>query len=309
MVPSADGILALDKPAGISSARALDRVKRALRVRKAGHAGTLDPFAVGLLICCVGSATRLARFFLHGDKRYEAVLRLGVDTDTQDATGTVVARHPVPDLPAAALEALFGRFEGEILQAPPAYSALKHDGVPLYRLARAGRPVQKPPRPVRIHRLRIRSVRLPEIRFEVACSGGTYVRTLCADIGREMGCGGHLQWLRRTFAGGFDIAESVPLEALEASDAPETFLVRPADALRGMSEIRVEAAAEDRIRHGQPLSRRREEARGYSWPVPPGGGGEGRYLKAVAGRGRLLAVVRETPGDETFSYCCVFPDA
>lgn len=305
---ASSGVLVLDKPEGLSSAKALERVKRILGARKAGHAGTLDPFATGVLICCMGQATRLSRFFLHGTKHYEAVLHLGVETDTQDPTGTVTATAPVPEIDDTALVRILDRFVGEVEQSPPVFSALKHEGVPLYRLARAGRPVQKPPRNVRIHGLRLLASELPDVRFEVSCSGGTYIRTLCADIGRDIGCGGHLKWLRRTRCSGFDIGESVTLETLSASGEAKTFLLTRSEALRGMPALRVDAQTAERVKAGKSLSV------GSLGPMP--GSGEdmrhsqkdGRLYKVIAPNGRLLAVVREHGRDTQLEYCCVFPD-
>ncbi len=199
------GIFVIDKPENISSAAVVARLKKILGVRKAGHAGTLDPFATGVLVCCVNQATKLARFFLHSNKKYTAVLKLGVETDTQDLTGTVISRCEDINFDEKKIKSVFEKFKGAIEQVPPVYSALKHEGVPLYKLARQGKPVQKPPRPVFISCLNIIEINLPEISFEVSCSGGTYIRTLCADIGAELGCGGHLKELRRTESSGFPL--------------------------------------------------------------------------------------------------------
>ena len=182
-----DGILVVDKPAGISSAGVVARIKSVLKVRKAGHAGTLDPFATGVMICCINRATKLSRFFLHSRKRYEALLRLGRETDTQDSTGTVTAEADPGGIEVTELHAVFDRFKGRQKQSPPAYSALKHKGVPLYKLARRGAAVQKPPREIMVSELSIQETALPNVRFTVTCSAGTYVRTLAADIGRALG--------------------------------------------------------------------------------------------------------------------------
>ena len=194
------GILVVHKPEGISSAGVVSLVKRRLRADKVGHCGTLDPFASGVLVCCINQATRISRFFLHEDKSYEAVLRLGVETDTQDVTGKTVATAPVTVTEEAIRSACSGMV-GRMWQQPPAYSALKHEGVPLYRLARSGRPMQKPAREIVIHHLEVLAVDLPDVRFAVTCSGGTYVRTLAADLGRLLGCGAHLRRLVRTASG------------------------------------------------------------------------------------------------------------
>ena len=209
-----NGIVVVDKPEGLSSAGVVARVKGIFGARKVGHTGTLDPFATGVLICCLNRATRLSRFFLKGDKAYEAELILGRVTDTQDATGVVIEQHPVDRLTVDQIRETAERFVGAITQVPPVYSALKHQGTPLYKLARRGEAVEKPARPIRVHRLDILEVNLPAVRFSVSCSSGTYVRTLCADIGRELGCGGHLRRLRRTASCGFPIDVAVSLETL-----------------------------------------------------------------------------------------------
>jgi tRNA pseudouridine55 synthase len=211
------GVLVLDKPEGISSAKVVAIVKKALGAGKAGHAGTLDPLATGVLVCCVNDATRLARFLMQGQKAYEAVLRLGQQTDSLDATGHVLETAPdaaVAQITATQIDAVARRFVGRIEQQPPVYSALKHKGTPLYRLARKGHPVQKPPRAVHIDDVQILSVDLPRVRFAVTCSPGTYIRTLAADMGAALGCGGHLEALRRTASSGFTLADALPLSAI-----------------------------------------------------------------------------------------------
>lgn len=297
MAPDPEGLLVLDKPEGISSARALARVKGIARAKKAGHTGTLDPFATGVLICCLGRATRLSRFFLESDKRYEGTLRLGVETDTLDLTGTVVAEHPVPDLAPDAVEAAFAAFRGPIRQEPPAFSALKHQGVPLYRLARKGIPVRKPPREVVVRRLDVTAIRSPEIDFRVTCSAGTYVRTLAADIGRALGSGAHLSALRRTGSGALGLDRAVTLERLDA-------LVRDGrlgEALIGMAEVlpmpafRVSPELAERIRRGNPLA---------SADLPGAEADADGRLQVLGPDGRLLAVVRRS-GADGYDYGCV----
>lgn len=301
-----NGILVLDKPAGISSARAVADVKKVLNCAKVGHTGTLDPFATGVLICCLNQATRLARFFLHGDKGYEAVLHLGTATDTQDNTGQVVTQNPVPPLSADDLAAVFARFEGRQMQQPPVYAALKHQGVPLYRLARQGKPVTKAPRPVTISALRIQDVTLPQVRFTVTCSAGTYIRTLCHDIGQMLGCGGHLAQLRRTASSGFAIEEALSLDRLRAVAAAGNWhhlIVPMAEALRGMSVFEAEAGLLEQIAQGRTLS---------PLEMPPaairGGNGEPVTdpIKVVDGTGVLKAVVQRAAIGDSYNYCCVF---
>jgi len=212
-----DGILLLDKPAGMSSNRALQRVRGCYRARKAGHTGSLDPLATGLLPVCLGEATKVSSYLLDGDKVYRTHARLGSVTDTGDADGEVLQRAPLPEgLNAAMVEAVLAGFRGAIEQVPPMYSALKHQGQRLYALARRGVSVERAARPVHIHRLELLGIEADVLELEVACSKGTYVRTLVADIGAALGCGAHVLALRRTGLGPFDIAQAVPLARVEA---------------------------------------------------------------------------------------------
>lgn len=230
------GIIVIDKPAGLTSAKVVTKVKKLLAVHKAGHTGTLDPFATGVMICCTNRATKLAQFFLKGWKTYQAVLYLGVETDTQDETGVVTASSDI-DISPEAIESVVRRFVGKHRQVPPVFSALKHRGVPLYKLARRGQPVVKPPREVQIFEIRVLDIDLPLVHFEVTCSSGTYIRTLCSDIGKAHGCGGHLKALRRTACSGFSIDQAVTLDELAAHAAAgktDALLVDMAKALTGM---------------------------------------------------------------------------
>jgi tRNA pseudouridine55 synthase len=301
-----NGVLAIDKPADQSSAKTVAVVKRLLGVAKVGHCGTLDPFATGVLVCCVNQATRLARFFLRGRKSYTAVLRLGTQTDTQDATGQVVETARVPQLQTDRLAEVFNRFEGDILQQPPVYAALKHQGTPLYKLARTGKPVQKPPRRVTIDRIRITDVRLPDIQFDVICSAGTYVRTLCADIGRRIGCGGHLTSLRRTASSGFSIEDAIPLEVLEALESAEQRrkrLTHMSDALKGIPEVEAKQDLLEHIAHGRPLTSRHVSPKSMDLCSAPA---SDAYLKVVDAGRELRAVIRYIPESSAYDYCCVF---
>jgi tRNA pseudouridine55 synthase len=300
------GVLAIDKPAGKSSAKTVAIVKKLLGADKVGHTGTLDPFATGVLICCVNQATRLAQFFLRGQKSYRAVLRLGEQTDTQDATGNVVAASRVPQIQIDRLVEVFKQFEGPIMQQPPVYAALKHNGTPLYKLARKGTPVRKPPRPVTISSIHITAVHLPDIQFDVLCSAGTYVRSLCADIGQRIGCGGHLLSLCRTASSGFTLAEAMPLKTLETYASPEqrlALLTPMAAALKGMSRYEADQDVLQRIAHGQCLTTEH---------VPPASIDEsasatfGSYLKVVDARQKLRAVIKFSPDRTAYDYCCVF---
>ncbi len=204
-----NGILLVDKPAGITSHDAVDLVRRALGSRKVGHAGTLDPAATGLLVVGVGGATRLLRFLGELPKLYEGTGVLGIETTTLDATGEIVRRAPV-EVTEPALRAAMAAFVGSIEQVPPAYSAVKVAGEPMHRAARAGRAVQASPRRVTVYAFTLRRFRSPAFEFRARCSGGTYVRTLVADVGSALGCGAHLSALRRTAIGPFSVDDADP---------------------------------------------------------------------------------------------------
>jgi tRNA pseudouridine55 synthase len=212
--PLPDGFLPVDKPAGITSFRVVDRLKRRFRIGKLGHGGSLDPAATGLLVLLVNRATKQARFLLGGDKEYEATVRLGLETDTQDITGRVLRRtegvRPDPADVAAALEG----FRGEIAQIPPMVSALKHQGERLYRIARRGEEVERPPRKVTVSSLVLTGLSGDRIDIRVRCSKGTYIRTLAHDLGKVLGCGGCLEKLRRTAVGPFRVEQAHPLSRL-----------------------------------------------------------------------------------------------
>lgn len=249
-----DGVLLLDKPPGISSNTALQEAKRLLVAAKAGHAGTLDPLASGLLPLLFGEATKFARFGLESDKTYLATVRLGVRTATGDAEGEVLERRPVA-VDDAALGLALGRFRGEIEQVPPMYSALKRDGRPLYELARAGQSVEREARRVTIHELALLSRDGEQLRLRVRCSKGTYIRQLAEDLGEALGTGAHLEALRRTGAGDFTLEQAVDLEAFRAMDeARRQACLLPADSLlAALPVLRLPADAAFRFVQGQAV--------------------------------------------------------
>jgi len=219
-----DGILNLYKPAGITSMTAVTRVKRALKLGKAGHAGTLDPAATGVLLVCIGKATKLFDALQAHDKEYVGTVRLGIETDTYDAAGRQLQSRAVPPLTAADLDAALDAFRGEIRQVPPMYSALKRDGRPLYKLAREGQTVEREARTVTVRELELLQTDLPRLRLRVLCTRGTYIRSLAHDLGVALGCGAHLESLERTRSGPYRSADALPLEELEAH--PELALER-----------------------------------------------------------------------------------
>ena len=228
------GWVLLDKPTGLSSAQATARLKRLYQADRAGHAGTLDPLASGLLAVALGAATRWCAYLLDASKTYRFSMRLGQETDSQDAEGLERARPPVPvpDMGRADIEALLKRFTGAIRQQPPMHSAVKVDGQRLYKLARKGETVQRPHREVTIERLELLEIRETEWELEVRCSKGTYVRTLGHDLGQAVGCGAYVSALRRTGLGSFDEAQAATLEQLEAdSEAARLGRLLPSDAV------------------------------------------------------------------------------
>jgi len=231
-----DGVLLLDKPEGLSSNHALQRARRTLDAQKAGHTGTLDPFATGLLICCLGRATKMCGAMLNADKTYLATLAFGEETDSGDLTGHVVACAPegFAGVDEAALRDALRAFEGEIRQIPPMYSALKRDGKPLYEYARAGIELEREPRTVTIYDIALRSFSPMQAEIMVSCSKGTYIRTLAQDIGRALGCGAHLLALRRTQAGPFSLDRAVTLDQLQAMPDPELALLSLNDIPAGL---------------------------------------------------------------------------
>lgn len=227
------GVLLVDKPAGITSHDVVDRVRRKLRMKRVGHAGTLDPAATGLMIVLVGKATKLSQYLMGLDKVYEGIARFGVITDTQDAEGDVVEERPVPAFEPETLKAALESFEGDQYQTPPMYSAKKVNGVPLYKLARKGKEVEREARVIRVKSFEFDSYEAPDLEFTVACTKGTYVRTLVHDLGEKLGCGAHLKELRRTEIGDFEIEDSVELAEFEEMEAGEIrrWLIPPYQAV------------------------------------------------------------------------------
>jgi tRNA pseudouridine55 synthase len=215
MQPDPYGILLVDKPQGPTSHDIVDIIRRKFGIKSVGHCGTLDPMATGLLIIVVGKATKLSERLMGEDKEYEGTLTLGVTTDSQDAEGEKLLEKPVPSLTQDQVKEVFHQFEGDILQIPPMVSAKKIGGVPLYKLARQGKEVERKPRLIHIYRIDILRFALPEIDFRVKCTKGTYVRTICYDAGEKIGCGGHLSRLRRSASGQFRVEKAHSLSTIE----------------------------------------------------------------------------------------------
>jgi len=246
------GVVIVDKPAGITSHDAVDRVRKLLGERKAGHTGTLDPMATGVLAVCVGEATKIASFLTGDDKVYEATMRLGVRTDTLDMTGQVLAEQQ-PRATEADVKAVLAAFVGTITQVPPQYSAVKVRGKALYKWARKGIRVEPPPREVQIREILLQGIELPRVRFTVTCSKGTYVRTLCADMGDRLGCGAALEQLRRTRSGIFRLQDAVRLDG-ESDDGIrarlEQGLIPMNRALPGLRDIVIPPLLEQKLAKG-----------------------------------------------------------
>ncbi|HHS97925.1 MAG TPA: tRNA pseudouridine(55) synthase TruB [Chloroflexi bacterium] len=247
-----DGILNLNKPQGMTSHDVVDRVRAVARQRRVGHAGTLDPMATGVLLVCLGRATRLAEYLMASPKIYRARIRLGTATDTYDAEGRVVEERPVR-VDRQEVEAALERFRGRILQVPPMYSAIKHKGQPLYRLARQGITVEREPRPVEIYDLRLIRWEPPDLTVEVTCSPGTYIRSLAHDLGQALGCGAHLAGLVRLASGDFRLEDAIPLDELTPERLPEV-LLPPDAALRRFPAFHLDEGAARAVRSGRAIA-------------------------------------------------------
>ncbi len=253
-----NGILLLDKELGVSSNSALQRAKRLFKAAKAGHTGNLDPLATGMLPICFGEATKLSNYLLDADKVYIGLCKLGSRTTTADREGEVIDTRPVPELTEAQLQPILEQFTGEIEQIPPMYSAIKHQGTPLYKLARKGEEVERKSRTVTIHSLELLRLEGDEIELKVHCSKGTYIRTLVEDIGEVIGCGAHLGALRRTRVGPFQQQDMVTIEQIEVALEPEggsaDALLLPMDsALSGWNIVSLSDTSMFYIRQGQPI--------------------------------------------------------
>ena len=286
--PGPSGFLVVDKPAGMTSHDVVDAARRALGTRRIGHLGTLDPLATGVLPLAVRDATKLVPYVASDPKVYAGSIELGVATDTFDAEGAVLSRHAGPLPEEQAVRAALAGFLGEILQVPPMYSSVKHEGEPLHRIARRGGHVERAPRKVRIHAIEVQGYRPPLVDVEVVCAGGTYVRSLAEDLGRELGCGAHLANLRRTRSGPFLAAQAVTLGALEEAAArgeAEVLLLSPVTVL-GLPEVWLTPAQVRRVSHGGEI------------PAPPAAGpppAPGTRVTALDGEGTLIALMEVRP--------------
>lgn len=282
--PAPHGVLPVDKPVGPTSHDAVGAVRRALKTRQVGHTGTLDPFASGLLLVCVGPATRLAEYFAPLPKTYVATMRLGEATDTDDHTGEVIsASDGWRELARERIEAALAAQVGTIAQLPPAYSAKKVDGQRMYAVARAGGEVERTPVTVTIYAIRIVSIDLPDVVFEVDCGSGTYIRAIARDAGEALGTGGHLTALRRTRIGPHDVARAVPMDRLGEADLVRAAMIAPAESVSHLPRVVADERGEANLRFGRAVA------------APEGFAAEGAVAVVSAG-GALLAVGEAADG-------------
>lgn len=276
--PEQGAILAVCKPEGPTSHDVVARVRREFGIQQVGHTGTLDPFATGLLLVCIGPATRLAEYLTGLPKRYSATMRLGETTDTDDLLGTVIAQSEQwGGLEEDAVRDALGAQVGTLEQLPPLFSAKRVGGERAHARARRGEPVERRAVPVTVHSIRLLDIRLPDVRFEVECGSGTYIRAIARDVGEALGTGAHLRALRRTRVGEHAVEDAVPLEQLSDPEARAAALLAPADALRHLPRVEVVASDADALRHGRRL------------PAPPHLPSGSPVVLAGPG-GRLLAI-------------------
>ena len=282
----ANGVLLIDKAQDWTSMDVCAKLRGILHERRVGHGGTLDPMATGLLPVFVGRATRAVQYATDGKKEYRAVLRLGLVTDTQDVTGAVLSQRAA-DVSREVLEAVLPQFRGEIFQVPPMYSALKVDGKKLYELARKGREVERQPRPITIHELELgEQLGGTDWELRVLCSKGTYIRTLCHDIGAALGCGGAMAALRRTKVAGFTIEQAVTLEQVQAADDPAALLAPVDGCFADLPAVILTGAQAKCVRNGAAFTDRRRPGRWRAY------GPEGEFLALTETDGEKTSVVK-----------------
>lgn len=249
-----DGVLNLNKPTGLTSHDVVDKIRRKAKMKKVGHTGTLDPMATGVLPLCLGRATKIVQFLIAEDKEYEVILQLGIITDTQDITGEVIEELPIPSLDKAYILDVFKDFSGEIWQTPPMISAKHHKGKRLYELARQGVEVKREPCRIMIYDLSLLDISLPTLKFRVTCSKGTYIRTLCHDLGKALGTGGAMSGLIRIRCGVFHLDNAIELDDLQSPDDVKQHLVGINDALDSLPSVAVGAEGKASLHCGRSLS-------------------------------------------------------
>ncbi len=299
------GIIAVDKPEGISSARVVAQIKRIFKAKKAGHTGTLDPFATGLLLCAINKGTRISRFFLGGTKQYQAGIHLGIETDTLDRTGQIEYQTDpglVEKLTRQEIETVISSFKGPQKQIPPVFSALKHQGQPLYRLARKGKKIIKPAREIEVYSITLERIALPLVHINVHASSGTYIRSLARDIGNALGTGGHLSSLRRTCLNSICVDQAVSLETLERMAPVDRVdrVVPMGEALNFMPSFIADLPLIETIRYGRKL------------PLPGmfsgASGNQEPFIRILDEDGALAAILEFNKSLGQYNYCCVFLD-
>ncbi len=301
--PELAGILNINKPSGITSHDVVAAIRRAARVRRVGHAGTLDPLATGVLLVCLDQATRVARYLTVSEKTYRARIRLGQTTNTDDTEGQILERRPVPsDLDTRVIQDALASFVGEIEQIPPCYAAIKKDGTPLYELARQGINVTPPPRRIAIHAIHLLAWHSPDLTAEVRCGTGTYIRALARDLGTHLGCGAHLIHLVRLKSGTFSLEQATELqEAVQRLREPHRSsmadILWPLDAaLTGMADMTVDAETEQRLRHGQQIT----------GPLPDPAEKQPALRRVYATDGTFVAIAKYDPHTSLWQPDTVF---
>jgi len=276
------GFLNIDKPGGVTSHDVVAKLRRGLKVKKVGHAGTLDPMATGVLVICLGGATRLSEYVMQSAKRYRARVHLGITTDTYDADGEVQLVRDVSHISRDDVQAALTAFQGDIRQIPPMYSAIKHGGRKLYDLARAGETIDREPRAVRIDALELLEWSPPECTLDVTCSAGTYIRSLAYDLGEALGVGAHLTGLVRLASGRFTLEDAVPLDTLLGSENWQQYIIPPSVALSDWPAVHLNAADSAHILHGRPI-------KGVDTPI-------NGLAFAYDSNARLIAIVQANDG-------------
>ena len=284
-VPPLGGVLVIDKPAGWTSHDVVAKARGLTGIRQIGHSGTLDPMATGVLVLCLGKATRLLEYLTGLPKTYLAGITLGSATDTYDATGTVIFQHPLPELTLEALERALDAFRGEIMQTPPAYSAIKRNGEAQYKRARRGETVELDPRPVTVYELTLMEFDDGVIQIRITCSAGTYVRSIAHDLGEVLGCGAHLSSLRRLAVGPFGIDQAVTLQQMAEEDW-QRWLLPPSAAVTHLARVELAEGEASRLIHGLSIAARQPVTQGLACAFDPAD--------------RLVAVVRPDPQRQTW---------
>jgi tRNA pseudouridine55 synthase len=299
-INKSDGMILINKPVGITSNKALSKVKRLAGIKKAGHTGTLDPFASGLLPVCINRGTKLVRYLLHKEKEYTGVIKLGTATDTLDKTGTIIKEADIPELSFETIDQAAVKFRGEIQQIPPSFSALKHNGVPLYKLARQGTMIKKDPRNVNIYELRIMNFTKNTIKIKVRCSAGTYIRTLAADLAEELNTAGHLETLERTKSSSFDIKNSVTPDELQdicSSGNISQYIIPPEKIIDFMPEFKVDDTLVPIILNGGKITVYDVTQNIFPDDVP---------VRITSPKDELVSIMRKEKNSDFLRYDAVF---